>query len=101
MNKYIIKIGNTQHLVEFGKCISINLKTIEDSKKYVAFYNTMGAESTSSTVLGNPFLKNVRVFAKIESKRKFQKSLSIKFKPKKGFRRFIGHRTHKYILKIL
>lgn len=87
----VIKTGGKQYLVQPGDKIKIE-KLDEKEGKEVNFSEVLLLEKSKKLEIGNPTVKNAKVSGKILSHGKGEKLIIFKYKPKKRYKRKIGHR---------
>ena len=87
----IIKTGGKQYLVSPGDKIKIE-KLDEKEGKEINFSEVLLLEKNKKIEIGVPFLKDVKVGAKVLNHGKGEKLIIFKYKPKKRYKRKIGHR---------
>jgi len=92
MNKLaVIKTGGKQYLVSPGEKIKIEKVDIEEGKE-VIFDEVLLLNDENKTLVGTPFLLNVKVEGKVISQDKRDKVIVFKYKPKKRYKKKKGHR---------
>ena len=106
----VIKTGGKQYLVSPGDKIKVE-KLDQEEGKEVTFSEVLLCDTSTSLSagknkkieIGNPLVKGIEVTAKILRHGKGEKLIIFKYKPKKRYKRKIGHRqqfTEVEILKI-
>jgi large subunit ribosomal protein L21 len=95
----VIKTGGKQYLVKPGDKIKVEKLDNEEGKEVtfseVLLCDTSPSLSTGKNKkieIGNPFIKGAEVTAKIIRHGKGEKLIIFKYKPKKRYKRKIGHR---------
>ena len=89
----IVETGGKQYKVSLNKSIRVEDlgknggETVEIDK--VLFYSDDG-----NYRVGKPYIENAKVIAKITERDRAKKILIFKYKPKKGYRRRMGHRQN-------
>lgn len=87
----IIETGGKQIRVEKGDTIFVEKLDVEEGETVV--FDKVVAYSNRTTRIGTPYVKGVKVNAKVEKQGKGKKIVIFKYKPKKGStRRKQGHR---------
>jgi len=87
----IIKTGGKQYLVQPGDKIKVEKLDAEEGKE-VVFSEVLLCDKDGKPEIGLPLLKDVTVKAKVLSQGKGKKLIIFKYKPKKRYKRKIGHR---------
>lgn len=87
----VIKTGGKQYLVQPGKKIKVEKLEAEEGKE-VTFSEVLLYDKNKKIEIGLPFVKEAKVTAKILKHGKGEKLIIFKYKPKKRYRRKIGHR---------
>ncbi len=98
----VIKTGGKQYIVQPGDKIKIEKLETEDGKE-VNFVEVLLLEKDKKIEIGTPFLKDAKITAKVLGQVKGIKLIIFKYKPKKRYKRKIGHRqkfTEVEIIKI-
>jgi large subunit ribosomal protein L21 len=85
----IIETGSKQYKVSQGDVIEVELL---DAKKSVTFDKVLLVSSDGKTEIGTPYVKGVKVSAKVLEIGKDKKVTTFKFKNKTNYHRTIGHR---------
>ena len=96
----IIKTGGKQYKVKKGEVLTLE-KLPQKEGAEMAFDQVLLASDGRSLELGKPYLKNIKVKAKILKQGKAEKINVIKFKNKVRYRRKRGHRQLITQVKIL
>ncbi len=87
----IIETGGKQIRVEEGAAIYVEKLDAQEGEEVV--FDKVVAYSNRTTRVGTPYVKGVKVHAKVEKQGKGKKIIIFKYKPKKGStRRKQGHR---------
>jgi len=87
----VIKTGGKQYLVGPGSTIKIEkLETPEGGE--VIFSDVLLCDNNDKLEIGNPFVAGVKVHGKVVKHGKGEKLIIFKYKPKKRYKRKIGHR---------
>lgn len=87
----IIKTGGKQYLVQPGDKIKVEKLDGEEGKE-VTFSDVLLLEKNKKLEVGTPFVKGAKVLAKVLGQVKGEKLIIFKYKPKKRYKRKIGHR---------
>jgi large subunit ribosomal protein L21 len=85
----IIESGNKQYKVEKGDIIDVELL---EAKRHLTFDKVLLISGNGKTEVGNPYLKGVKVSAKVLGANKDKKVTTFKYKNKINYHRTIGHR---------
>lgn len=85
----IIETGSKQYKVSKGDIIEVELL---DAKRSVTFDKVLFFSDNGSTEIGTPYVKGVKVTAKVLEIGKDKKVTSFKYKNKTNYHRTIGHR---------
>ncbi len=87
----VIETGGKQLRVEVGQSIFVEKLDVEEGAEVV--FEKVLVYSNRTTRFGAPYVKGVKVVAKVEKQGKDKKIVIFRYKPKKGStRRKIGHR---------
>ena len=97
----VIKTGGKQYKVAEGDKIQIEKIEGKEGKK-VDFKDVLLVADTKGTdvVIGDPIVKSAKVTGTIEKQYKDKKVTVIKYKSKIRYRKKIGHRQSKTLVKI-
>lgn len=98
----VIKTGGKQYLVQPGDKIKVEKLDVEEGKE-VSFSEVLLLEKSKKLEVGSPLVKDAKVTGKVVKQVKGDKLIIFKYKPKKRYKRKIGHRqqfTEVEILKI-
>ena len=87
----VIKTGGKQYLVQPGDKIKIEKLDTKEGKE-VIFSEVLLLEKNKKLELGTPIVKGIKVVGKILGQVKGEKLIIFKYKPKKRYKRKIGHR---------
>ncbi len=89
----ILESGSKQYKIAVGDVIQVErLKEEETKKKSVTFETVLLIHDGKTVHIGDPYVKNGRVKAKILDEIKADKIIVFKKKPKKQYKRTRGHR---------
>ena len=86
----IIESGNKQHKVEEGMTIEVDL--LQTDKKKIVFDHVLLFANNKDIQIGQPYLENVTVSAKVVDEVKGEKLQILRFRRRKHSMRKIGHR---------
>lgn len=86
----IIETGGKQLKVEVGQAIFVELLQVESGDTYT--FDKVLLVSGDKTAIGNPYVKNANVTAKVEKNGKGKKIIAFRYGAKKNLRRKKGHR---------
>jgi large subunit ribosomal protein L21 len=95
----IISAGGQQHRVSPGDILKVQ-GFVTNSEKELNFDKILLVSKNKKIIIGNPFIKNASVKAKILGTEKSSKIYVFKQKPRKGFRKLNGHRQNYTVVKI-
>jgi len=97
----VIKTGGKQYKVAEGDKIQIEKIAGKDGKK-VDFKEVLLVGDSKGTDLkvGDPLVKGAKVSGTIETQYRDKKVTTIKYKSKVRYRRKVGHKQHKTLVKI-
>jgi large subunit ribosomal protein L21 len=87
----IVEAGGTQHKVAIGDVVKTQLLH-EDEGSEVTFDNVLMVNKDGELKVGNPYVENAKVKAKVVENGRDKKVIIFKYKPKKDYRRKQGHR---------
>lgn len=87
----VIKTGGKQYLVQPGDKIKVELLDEKEGKE-INFSEVLLLEKNKKLEVGSPHVKGAKVGAKIVRHGKGEKLIIFKYKPKKRYKRKIGHR---------
>lgn len=87
----IIKTGGKQYLVQPGDKIKVEKLDAKEEKE-ITFSDVLLLEKSKKLEIGTPTVKSARVRAKVLRHGKGEKLIIFKYKPKKRYKRKIGHR---------
>lgn len=92
----VIKTGGKQYLVQPGDKIKVEKLDAEEGKEVIfseiLLYLPVGRQATKDVFIGTPLVKDAKVKAKVLKHGKGEKLIIFKYKPKKRYKRKIGHR---------
>ena len=87
----VIKTGGKQYLVQPGDKIKIEKLEIEAGEE-IPFPEVLMVEKSKKLEIGAPFVKGATVTGKVLGQVAGEKLIIFKYKPKKRYKRKIGHR---------
>lgn len=87
----VIKTGGKQYLVQPGDKITIE-KLDEKNGKELNFSDVLLLGDDKKLEIGSPIVKGAKVVGKVLAEVKGEKLIIFKYKPKKRYKRKIGHR---------
>jgi large subunit ribosomal protein L21 len=97
----ILETGGKQYKVEVGDVLEVELLPAEKiSQDTVTFSEIMLVNREGEVTIGDPFVKNASVSAKLLGAFKAEKVTVFKKKAKKGFKRTRGHRQNLHRVQI-
>lgn len=97
----VIKTGGKQYKVAEGEKLQIEKIEGKEGKKIDFKDVLLVADSKGTDIkIGNPMVKTAKVSGTIEKQYKDKKITVIKYKNKTRYRRKLGHRQHKTLVRI-
>ena len=87
----IIETGGKQYKVSEGELIFVE-KLDANEDETVTFDKVVAVSTEDKLKVGDPYVKGATVEGKVVAQGKDKKIIVFKYKPKKGYRRKIGHR---------
>ena len=90
----VIKTGGKQYLVQPGDKIKVENLDTEEGKE-ITFDEVLLCDKNGDgkqVLMGDPLVKGAKVTAKVLKNGKGKKLIIFKYKPKKRYKRKIGHR---------
>ncbi|MFP4456361.1 MAG: 50S ribosomal protein L21 [Clostridia bacterium] len=87
----IVEASGTQHKVAVGDVVKMQLLHAEEGSE-VTMDKVLMISNDGDLKVGNPYLENAKVKAKVVENGKDKKVIIFKYKPKKDYRRKQGHR---------
>ena len=96
----VIKTGGKQYLVQPGDKITVE-KLEEKEGKEISFSDVLLLGSDTKLEIGTPIVKGAKVGGKVLGQVKGEKLIIFKYKPKKRYKRKIGHRQQFTEVKIV
>ena len=98
--KAVIKTGGKQYLVSEGDKIRVEKLDKEEGKE-VTFSDVLLVQNRDKVDIGKPYIKGIKVTAKILKQDKAKKVIVFKFKAKKRYSVKRGHRQPFSLIEIL
>jgi len=95
----MIETGGKQYRVEAGASIQVEKLQAEEGAE-VKLDKVLAVVKDGETVVGKPYVEGASVSAEVVGEGKHKKVIVFKQKPRKGYRRFKGHRQEFTTLKI-
>ena len=89
----VIESGGKQHTVSEGDQLKVELLSGEEGAS-IEFDKVLMISDGSASKLGNPFVENAKVTAKLMGHGKSKKVKIFKMKRRKDYRRTYGHRQN-------
>ena len=89
----VIKTGGKQYIVKPGDKIKVEKLDIEEGKEII-FSEVLLTQKNKKIEIGAPFVKGAKVTAKFLYSVKGEKLIIFKYKPKKRYKRKVGHRQN-------
>ena len=87
----IVETGGKQYRVEKGRPVRVEKLPLEKGEEIV-FDRVLLYSDGSGTMIGQPYLDNCRVKGTVTVQGRGPKIVVFKYKPKKNYRRKMGHR---------
>ncbi len=88
----VIKTGGKQYIVEPGDKLQVEKLDVKEGQAEVSFTEVLLSDKDGTLQIGTPFIKGAEVKAKVLGEKKGDKLIIFKYKPKKRYKRKIGHR---------
>ena len=89
----VIESGGKQHTVSEGESLKVELLSAEIGST-VEFDKVLMISNGNESKIGNPYVENAKVIAKLVSNGKHEKIRVFKMKRRKDYRRTYGHRQN-------
>ena len=89
----VIESGGKQHTVSEGESLKVELLGAEEGST-IEFDKVLMISDGSESKIGNPYLENAKVTAKLVNNGKHDKVRVFKIKRRKDYRRTYGHRQN-------
>ena len=93
MTSAVIKTGGKQYLVQEGAKLRVEQLDTPEGKK-VTFSEVLMTTADDSATIGEPLVKGAKVEATVVKHGQAKKIHGTKFKAKKRYMRYFGHRQH-------
>ncbi len=90
----VIKTGGKQYLVQPGDKLEVELLDDAEPGKEITFPEVLLVGDDKKSQIGTPLVTGAIVTAKVLGEKKGPKLIIFKYKPKKRYKRKIGHRQH-------
>ena len=87
----VIESGGKQHTVSEGECLKVELLSEEEGST-IEFNKVLMISNGKDSKIGNPYVENAKVTAKLIHHGKHDKIRVFKMKRRKDYRRTYGHR---------
>ena len=87
----VIECGGKQHTVSEGESLKVELLSAEEGS-IIEFDKVLMISDGSESKIGNPYVDNAKVTAKLVSNSKHDKIRVFKMKRRQNYRRTYGHR---------
>ena len=89
----VIESGGKQHTVSEGENLKVELLSNQEGS-IIEFDKVLMISNGSESKIGNPYVENAKVIAKLVSNGKHDKIRVFKMKRRKDYRRTYGHRQN-------
>ena len=89
----VIECGGKQHTVSEGESLKVELLSAEEGST-IEFDKVLMISDGNESKIGNPYVDNAKVTAKLVSNGKHDKIRVFKMKRRQNYRRTYGHRQH-------
>ena len=89
----VIECGGKQHTVSEGESLKVELLSAEEGST-IEFDKDLMISDGSESKIGNPYVDNAKVTAKLVSNGKHDKIRVFKMKRRQNYRRTYGHRQN-------
>ncbi len=97
----ITEIGGKQYIVSKGDTILVEKIDLPEKSEYVIDKVLLVKDDDGKIQLGTPYVPNAKIISEVTKQTKTKKIIVLrKSKPKKNWRRKIGHRQQVTVLKI-
>ncbi|MDR2773107.1 MAG: 50S ribosomal protein L21 [Elusimicrobiota bacterium] len=93
MDYAIIKTGGKQYKVEEGTRLAVEKLDVKAGDE-VVFDEVLLISKDNKTTVGTPNIEGATVAAKVLSQKRAPKVLVFKRRPKKGYKKLLGHRQY-------
>jgi len=96
----IIETGGKQYKVQVGDKIKVEKLNAEEGSNFVFDKVLLKAKDDENILVGNPYLKNEKVEAKVLKHGRERKKIVFKYHSKTRYRKKKGHRQHYTLVEI-
>jgi len=96
----IIETGGKQYKVQVGDKIKVEKLNAEEGSNFVFDKVLLKAKDDENVLVGNPYLKNEKVEAKVLKHGRERKKIVFKYHSKTRYRKKKGHRQHYTLIEI-
>ena len=96
----IIETGGKQYKVQVGDKIKVEKLNAEEGSNFVFDKVLLKAKDDENFLVGNPYLKNEKVEAKVLKHGRERKKIVFKYHSKTRYRKKKGHRQHYTLVEI-
>lgn len=96
----VIRTGSKQYLVQPGDKIKVELLDVKEGKEIV-LSEVLLCDNSGDVAIGTPLVDGAKVKARVIGTVKGEKLIIFKYKPKKRYKRKIGHRQQFTELEII
>lgn len=96
----IIQDGAHQYKVSEGDTLEVQLHDVEEDQKSLVFDQVLLVSDGGEPKVGQPYVEGAKVTASIDGEIKGEKTVIMKMRRRKGYRRKQGHRQHYLRVKI-
>jgi large subunit ribosomal protein L21 len=96
----IIETGGKQYKVQVGDKIKVEKLNAEQGSNFVFDKVLLKAKDDENVLVGNPYLKNEKVEAKVLKHGRERKKIVFKYHSKTRYRKKKGHRQHYTLVEI-
>jgi large subunit ribosomal protein L21 len=96
----IIETGGKQYKVQVGDKIKVEKLNAEEGSNFVFDKVLLKAKDDENVLVGNPYLKNEKVEAKVLKHGRERKKIVFKYHSKTRYRKKKGHRQHYTLVEI-
>jgi large subunit ribosomal protein L21 len=96
----IIETGGKQYKVQVGDQIKVEKLNAEEGSNFVFDKVLLKAKDDENVLVGNPYLKNEKVEAKVLKHGRERKKIVFKYHSKTRYRKKKGHRQHYTLVEI-
>jgi len=97
----IIETGGKQYKVKVGDKIKVEKLKAKEGSNFVFDKVLLKAKDDENILIGNPYLKNEKVEAKVLKHARERKKIVFKYHSKTRYRKKKGHRQHYTLVEII